>query len=177
MRPKVSSDPGCMPVRRYLIWARCVFAVVAAWLMTSCVLLHAEDSKPDEPAQTSATQQNTTKVKDGKTKTATRSDSASCKIKSDDPAVVTHAGEAASPEGNNNQERISGASNEASSGENLTLQAPSREEWTKDQINLGAETASKEESRSEKSGNLKAGSDLKCTSHEAVPKTEPAMPN
>jgi hypothetical protein len=139
--------------------------------------MHAEDSKPDEHSRTPTAQQNVPTAKDGKTKTANGADSASCKIKAGDPAIATNTGEAALPAENNDQERMSKASNRALSGENLTLQAPSREEWTKDQIHLGAETTLREESRSDKYENSRAGSDLKCTPHEAAPTTEPAMPN
>src|ERR1035437_381640 len=177
MRTKVGST-GRMRVWRFLSWDRQVRVVVAAWLLTSCILMHAQDSKPaQEHAQTPAAQQNVPMAKDGKTQIANGADSASCKIKSDDPAIVTNTGEAALPGRSDDQERMNKASNKASSGESLTLEAPSREEWTKDQIHLGAETTLREESRSDKSENSRAGSDLKCTPHEATPKTEPAMPN
>ena len=166
-----------MPLWRLLIWDGRVLALVAAWLLASCVSMYAEDSKPDEHARTPTAQQNLPTAKDGKTKTANGADSASCKIKSDDPAIATNPGEAALPAENNDQERMSKASNRAPSEENLTLQAPSREEWTKDQIHLGAETTLKEESRSDKYENSRAGSDLKCTPHEAATTTGSAMPN
>ena len=169
-----------MPRWRLLMGDGRVLAVVAAWLLTSCVSMHAEDSKPDEHAPTPTAQQNLpTAKKDGKTKTANGADSALCKIKSDDPAITTNTGEAALPaeNENNNQERMSKESNRAPSGENLTLRAPSPEEWTRDQIHLGAETSFRAESRSDKDENSKAGSDLKCTPRKAAPTTEPAMPN
>lgn len=162
---------------RLLIWDGWVLAVVAAWLITSCVSIYAEDSKPDEHPQTSAVQQNVPTTKDRKTKNANAAVSATCKIRSDDPAIVTHTGEAASRGENDGQEQMSKASNKASSAQSLTLQAPSREESTKDEINLSAKTTSREESRSDKSENSRAGSDLKCTPHEAAPKTESSIPD
>ncbi len=134
-----------MPLWRLLIWDGRVLALVAAWLLTSCVSMYAEDSKPDEHARTPTAQQNLPTAKDGKSKTANGADSASCKIKSDDPAIATNPGD--------------------------------REEWTKDQIHLGAETTLKEESRSDKYENSRAGADLKCTPHEAATTTGSAMPN
>jgi hypothetical protein len=182
MRTRVSSaDQGCLPRWRLLICDGRVLAVVAVWLLTSCVSMHAEDSKPDKHVRTPAAQQNLptakTAKKDEKTETANGADSPSCKIKSDDPAIATSTGEAALPAENSDQERMSKASHKAPAGENLTLPAPSREEWTKDQIHLGAETTLREESRTDKYENSRAGSDLKCTPHEATPTTEPAMPN
>src|SRR5260370_14697950 len=110
MRTRVSSaEQGCLPRWRLLICDGRVLAVVAVWLLTSCVSMHAEDSKPDEHVRTPAAQQNLptakTAKKDEKTETANGADSPSCKIKSDDPAIATSTGEAALPAENNDQER------------------------------------------------------------------------
>src|SRR5260370_6667310 len=171
MRTRVSSaEQGCLPRWRLLICDGRVLAVVAVWLLTNCVAMHAEDSKPDEHVRTPAAQQNLptakTAEKDEKTETANGVDSPSCKIKSDDPAIATSTGEAALPAENNDQELMSKASHNAPARENLTLPAPSREERTKDQIHLGAETTLREESRTDKYENSKTGSDLQCPPHE-----------
>jgi hypothetical protein len=139
----------------------------------------AQDLKSGEHAKTAAAQQNapeTPETKDGETRIANDATSPACKIKSDDPPIVTHTGEAAAPGKSEDREGMSKGTNEASSGENLTLPAPAREELT-DQIQLDAEAASREESGSEKSVNSKTGSDLKCTPREAATKTELAKPN
>jgi len=173
MRAKViSMYPGCKPRWRSLGGEGLILGVVAAWLFTSCVSMQAEDPKPDEHPQTAAVQQNAPTTKDSKKKIANAAVSATCKIKSDDSAIVTNPGEVASPGESDGQEQISKASNKASSGESLTLQAPSREEWTKDEINASGRTTFREESRSDEAENPKAGSDLKCTPHEAASKTE-----
>jgi hypothetical protein len=173
MRAKVSSTHrGCIPRWRLLGWEGLILSVVAAWLFTSCVSMQAEDPKPDQHPQTAAVQQNAPTTKDSKKKIANAAVSATCKIKSDDSAIVTNPGEVASPGESDGQEQISKASTKASSRESLTLQAPSREEWTKDEINASGRTTSREESRSDKSENPKPGSDLKCTPHEAASKTE-----
>jgi hypothetical protein len=153
-------------------WEGLILGVVAAWLFMSCVSMQAADPKPDEHPQTAAVQQNAPTAKDSKKKIANAAVSATCKIKSDDSGIVTNPGEVASPGESDGQEQISKASNKASSGESLTLQAPSPEEWTKDEINASGRTTLREESRSDKSENPKAGSDLKCTPHEAASKTE-----
>lgn len=171
-----SADQGCIPWWRLLIWDKCVPAVVAAWLLTSCISMGAQDLKSDEHAKTAAAQRNASEKKDGETKIANEETSAACKIKSDDPPIVTHTGEAASPGKGDDLERMSKGSNETTSGENLTLPAPAPEELT-DQVQLDAEAASREESRNEKSVNSKTGSDLKCTPREAATKTELAVPN
>ena len=46
------------------------------------------------------------------------------KLKSDDPALVTNPGEVPSPKESDGQEQMSKTSNNASSGESLTLQPP-----------------------------------------------------
>ncbi len=174
MRAKVSSaHRERMSQWRLLTWEGLILRVVAAWLFTSCVSMQAEGPKPDEHPQTAAVQQNAPTTKDSKKKIANAAVSATCKIKSDDSAIVTNPGEVATQGESDGQEQISKASNKPSSGESLTLQAPSREEWTKDEINVSEKTAYRiEESRSDKSENPKAGSDLKCTPHEAASKTE-----
>jgi hypothetical protein len=173
MRAKVSSPHrGWIPRWRLPGWEGLILGVVAAWLFMSCVSMQAADPKPDEHPQTAAVQQNAPTAKDSKKKFANAAVSATCKIKSDDSGIVTNPGEVASPGESDGQEQISKASNKASSGESLTLQAPSREEWTKDEINASGRTTFREESRSDEAENPKAGSDLKCTPHEAASKTE-----
>lgn len=175
MRAKVrSTHRGFIPRWRLPRWEGLILGLVAAWFFTSCVSMQAEDPKPAEHPQTTAVQQNTPTTNDNKKKKkiANVAVSATCKIKSDDSAIVTNPGEVASPGESGGQEKISKASNKASSGESLTLQAPSREEWTKDEINASGTTTLREESRSDRSENPKAGSDLKCTPHEAASKTE-----
>jgi hypothetical protein len=159
-----------------LIWDKCVPAVVAAWLLASCISVGAQDSKAGEHATTAAAQQNASETKDNEPGIPSDATSAACKIKSDDAPIVTHTGEAASPGKGDDLERISNGNNETSSGENLTLRSPAREELT-DQVQLDAEADSRKESRSEKSVNSKTGSNLKCTPREAATKTELAMPN
>jgi len=173
MRAKVSAwHRGWIPRWRLLGWEGLILGVVAVWLFTSCLSLQAEDPKPDEHPQTAAVQQNAPTTKDSKNKIANAAVSATCKIKSDDSAIVTNPGDVASPAESDGQEQISKASNKASSGESLTLQAPSREEWTKDEIDASGRTTFRKESGSDKSENPKAGSDLKCTPHEAASKSE-----
>lgn len=173
MRLKVSATHrGCMPQLSLRGRERLILGVVAAWLFTSCVSVQAEDPKRDVGPQTAAGQQNAPTTRDSKKKIANAAVSATCKIKSDDSAIVTNPGEVPSPGESDGQEQISKASNKASSGESLTLQAPSREEWTKDEINVSGKTTSREESRSDRSENPKAGSDLKCTPHEAASTSE-----
>lgn len=177
MRAQVnSSDKACLPLWRLFICVRHCRVVVAAWLFTCCVLVDAEDSKPTDHTQTPAAQHRVTTPRDGKATTSNGSDAA-CKIKSDDPAVRTNTGAAALPAERDGQERMSRASDKPASGESLTLQAPSREDWTKDQIHLTTETTLGEASRRDKSDASTPGSDMKCTPHEAAPKTELATPN
>jgi hypothetical protein len=149
--------------------------VIAAWLLTTCISMHAQDSKlAPEDAQKHAAQLNVPPVKDGKTKIADGADPASCVIKSDDPGIVTKTGEAASPTESDDHDRMTKASNEASSGDNLSLQ-PAPEEWGRDRIHLAVETNLRQESRSEKS-ETGAASDLKCTPHEGASNTEAHIP-
>ena len=137
--------------------------------------MHAQDSTPaHEPARTRVAQKNVAKAKDGETKIANEADPALCVIKSDDAGIVTKTGEAL-PKESDGRDRMTRVTNEAMSGENLSLQ-PAREEWVRDQIHLGAETNLREESRSEKSESS-AGSDLKCTPHEGTSNPQPALPN
>ena len=178
MRTKGSSaNQGYMSRRRLLICDAWVLLVGAAWLLASSVPLRAEGPKPDEHAKMPVAPQNVPTIKDGKKEMANGAASAACKIKADDHALVTNTGEPASPKENDDQEQMSKTSNHASTGESLTLLPPVREDWTKDQIKLDTETNSQEESRSGKSEHSRAGSDLKCTPREAVPKPETSMPN
>ena len=109
MRAKVSSTHrGSIPRWRLLGWEGLILGVVSAWLFTSCVSMQAEDPKPDEHPQTAAVQQNAP-TKDSKKKIANAAVSATCKIKSDDSAVVTNPGEVASPVESDGQEQISKA--------------------------------------------------------------------
>ena len=154
-------------------WHVCI--VVTAGLLTTCTSMHAQDSTPaHEHARTRIAQKNVPKAKDGETKIANEADPALCVIKPDDPGIATKTGEAL-PKESDGQDRMSRVSNEAMSGENLSLQ-PGQEEWGKDQIHLGVETNLREESRREKSESS-AGSELKCTPHEGTANTEPALPN
>jgi len=178
MRTKASSvNQGYMSRRRLLICDAWVLLVGAAWLLASSVPLRAEGPKPDEHAKMPVAHQKVPTIKDGKKEMANGAASAACKIKADDHALVTNTGEAPSPKENDDQEQMSKTSNNAASGESLTLLPPVREDWTKDQIKLDTETNSQEESRSGKSEHSRAGSDLKCTPREAVPKPETSMPN
>jgi hypothetical protein len=137
--------------------------------------MHAQDSTPaHEHARTRVTQKNVPKAKDGETKIANEADPALCVIKSDDAGIATKTGEAL-PKESDGRDRMTRVTNEAMSGENLSLQ-PAREEWVRDQIHLGAETNLREESRSEKSESS-AESDLKCTPHEGTSNPQPALPN
>jgi len=178
MRTKGSSaNQGYMSRRRSLICDAWVLLVGAAWLLASSVPLRAEGPKPDEHAKMPVAPQNVPTIKDGKKEMANGAASAACKIKADDHALVTNTGEAPSPKENDDQEQMSKTSNNAASGESLTLLPPVREDWTKDQIKLDTETNSQGESRSGKSEHSRAGSDLKCTPREAVPTPETSMPN
>ena len=178
MRTKGSSENQRYMSRwRLLTCDARVLLVGAAWLLASCVPLRAEGPKPDEHAKMPVAHQNVPTIKDGKKEMANGAASAACKIKADDHALVTNTGEAPSPKENDDQEQMSKTSNNAASGESLTLLPPVREDWTKDQIKLDTETNSQEESRSGKSEHSRAGSDLKCTPREAVPKPETSMPN
>jgi hypothetical protein len=159
-------------------WHVCI--VVTAWLLTPCISMHAQDSTPArEHARTRAPQKNVPNTnvpntKDGETKIANEAGPALCVIKPDDPGIATKAG-AALPKESDGRDGMSKENNEATSGENLSLQ-PAQQEWGKDQIHLGVETNGREESRREKSESS-GGSELKCTPHEGTANTEPAIPN
>ena len=154
-------------------WHVCI--VVTAGLLTNCTSMHAQDSTPaHEPARTRVAQKNVPKAKDGETKIANEADPALCVVKPDNPGIATKTGEAL-PKESDGRDRMSRVTNEAMSGENLSL-PPAPEEWGKDQIRLGIETNLREESRREKSESS-AGSELKCTPHEGTTNTEPALPN
>lgn len=176
MRTRISSANQRSIVRwRLLIWDKCIWAGMAAWLLTSCISGGAQDSKSGEHAKTVAAQQNAPETKDGDTRIAGDATSAACKIKSDDASIATHAGEPTSPGKSEGRERMSKGSNESFSIETLTLKAPVRAELT-DQIQLDTETATGEELQS-KTVNSKPEPELKCTPREAATKTESAMPN
>ena len=176
MRTKVRpTAQRCKRLSPFLIrnWHVCI--VVTAGLLTICTSMHAQDSTTaHEHARTRVAQKNLPKTKDGETKIANEADPALCVIKPDDPGIATKTGEAL-PKESDGRDRMSRVTNEAMSGENLSLQ-PAQEEWGKDQIRLGIETNLREESRREKSESS-AGSELKCTPHEGTANTEPALPN
>ena len=154
-------------------WHVCI--VVTAWLLATCISMHAQDSTPArEHARTPVSQKNVPNAKDGEKKIANETDPALCVIKPDDPGIATKTGEAL-PKESDGRDGMSKENNEATSGENLSLQ-PAREEWGKDQIHLGVETNLREESRREKSESS-AGSELKCTPHEGIANPEHALPN
>lgn len=159
----------------FIIRNRHVCIVVTAWLLSTCISMHAQDSTPArEHARTHAPQKNVPSTKDGETKIANDAGPALCVIKPDDPGITTKAGEA-SPKESDGRDGMSKENNEANSGENLSLQ-PAQQEWAKDQIQLGVETNLREESRREKSESS-AGSELKCKPHEGTANPEPALPN
>ena len=176
MRTKVRpTAQRCKRLSPFIIrnWHVCI--VVTAWLLTTCISMHAQDSTPArEHARTRAPQKNVPNPKHGETKIANEADPALCVIKSDDAGIATKAGEASPKEGDG-RNGMSNENNEATSGENLSLQ-PAQPEWGKDQIHLSVETNLREESRREKSESG-AGSELKCTPHEGTAKPEPAIPN
>ena len=178
MRTKVRpTAQRCKQFSSFIIRNGHVSIVVTAWLLITCISMHAQDSTPArEHARTRAAQKNVpnTKDKDRETKIANEADPALCVIKPDDPGIATKTGESV-PKESDGRDRMSKENNEATSGENLSLQ-PAQQEWGKDQIHLGVETNLKEESRREKSESS-AGSELKCTPHEATANTEPAIPN
>jgi len=152
-------------------WQVCI--VATAWLLTTCISMPAQDSTPArEHARTA--QKNVSNTKDGETKIANEADPALCVIKPSDPGIATKTGEAL-PKESDGRDRMSKENNEATSGENLSLQ-PTQQEWGKDEIHLGGETNLREESRREKSESS-AGSELKCTPHEGTENTEPTIPN
>ncbi len=149
---------------------------MAACLLTTVTMPAADDSMLGrDQAQRPAVQQNIPVAPDAKTNITNGADSA-CIVKSGDAVIVTKTGVTGSAEENADQ-GMSKASSEAPRREDMTLPAPSGDEWDNDQIHLSVETKSREESRSEKSKTSNAGSDLKCTPHEAAPKPEPAMKN
>jgi hypothetical protein len=165
----------CKRLSPFIIRNWHVSIVVMAWLLTTCIAMQAQDPTPaPERARTRAAQKNVPNPKDGETKIANEADPALCVIKPDDPGIATKTGEALAKE-SDGRDRMSRVTNEAMSGEDLSLQ-PAREEWGKDQIHLGVETNLREESRREKSESS-AGSELKCTPHEGTANTEPALPN
>jgi len=176
MRTKVrTTAQRCKRLSPFIIPNWHVSIVVTAWLLTTCISMHAQDSKPArEHTRTRAAQKNVPNTKDGVTKIANEADPALCVIKPDDPGIATKTGEAL-PKESDGRDPMSRMSNEAMSRENLSSQ-PAREEWGKDQIHLGVETNLREESRHEKSESS-AGSELKCTPHEGTANTEPAIPN
>src|SRR3984957_15945139 len=178
MRTKVrpTAQNRCKHLSPFIIrnWHVCI--VVTAWLLTTCISMHAQDSTPArEHARTRAPQKNVTNAKDGETKIANETDPALCVIKPDDPGIATKTGEALPKESDGRDGMSKENNNEERSGENLSLQ-PAQQEWGKDQIHLGVETNLREESRREKSESS-AGSELKCTPHEGTATTQPAIPN
>lgn len=167
-----SSDQTRLPLWRSRFWAGHRVVVVAACLLLGCVSVRAEDAKPTDHIQTPAAQQKAM-AKDGKATTHS-GPNAECKIKPDDPAMRTNP--AALPAEGDGQERMSRSTDKPSSGESLTLQTPSGQDWMKDQIHLSIENSLGEESRKDNSENSTPGSDPKCTTREAAPKTELLTP-
>jgi len=157
---------------------RRVLAVLAAWLLASSVAVQAADAKADKPAQRPDAQQNKTMARDKNKNTTITSetDSASCKLKSNDSAIRINTGEAALQVGSETQEEIT-RTNNTSSEENLTLPAPSREEFALDQTRLSSEAAVTEQSQKYKSDNSKTSVDLKCTPKEAENKNSSPASN
>lgn len=149
---------------------------VAACLLTTVTMPAADDSMlgPGQ-AQKPAVQQSVPVAPDAKTNVTNGADSA-CIVKSGDAVIVTKTSVGGSAEEDADQ-GMSKVSSEAPRREDMTLPAPPRDELDNDQIHLSVETKSREESRSDKSKTSNAGSDLKCTPHEAAPKPEPAMKN
>jgi hypothetical protein len=163
-------------VWRWLIRKGHLCICLAACLLTTVIMSAADDSMLGRgQAQRPAVQQSMPVTPDAKTDTTNGADSA-CIVKSSDAAIVTKTGVTGSAEENAGQ-GMSKASSEAPRREDMTLPAPSRDEWDNEQIHLSLETKSREESRSEKSKTVNAGSDLKCTTQEATPKPEPAVKN
>jgi hypothetical protein len=161
---------------RRLIWnGPALIVIVVVGLLTSGFSVRAEDSKSAREHSQTPAQQNEPVAKDEKATIANSPDATSCVVKSNN--LATKTGNAPSPGEGDNRERMSTASGEAAFGETVTLQASPKAEWGRDQIHLDAETDSRDESGREKSENSSAGSDLKCTLHEAAPKTEPAQRN
>jgi hypothetical protein len=139
--------------------------------------MHSQDSKAArDHAQTPSPKQNVPITKDGKTKIATGANPAACATKPDDRAIVTKTVAPALPSTKDNRDGTSEVTNEASSSD-LISPVSSWKDWDKDQIHLGVDTNMKEESRNETSESSSAGSDLKCTTRQAVPKTAPISPN
>lgn len=164
--------------RRFTMRSGHARIVVAFWVLVTCVSIHAQDSKPtSKDSPTDPGQNSVADAKDGKTKVGNEGDRALCAMKSDDPGMATKTGELTATKESDDENRISETSNKAAAGENLSLQS-SHGEWGKEQIDLGKETNSREESRSDKDkSDTSAGSDLKCTPHEGIPSTERALPN
>ena len=164
-------------VWRWLIRKGHLCICLAACLLTTVIMSAADDSMLGRgQAQRPAVQESVPVAPDAKTSTTNGADSA-CIVKSGDAAITTKTGVTGSAEENAGQ-GVSKASSEDPRREDMTLPAPpSRDEWDNDQIHLSVETKSREESRSEKSKTVNAGSDLKCTTQEATPKPEPAVKN
>jgi hypothetical protein len=151
---------------------------MTAWLLTICVLMHAEDAKAARAhAQTPGAEQNQAGEEDRKQQPANGGDTASCRIKANDPAIATRSGATALPQKNDDQDQISETSSKAASGQSLSLEVPPPQEWQKDQIHLGTDRNLKNESGNDKSAISGDGSDLKCVPHQATPKTKSATPN
>jgi hypothetical protein len=178
MSSKFSSITGGRNgLRCSLIWRGRLLAMTA-WLLTIGVLMHAEDAKAArEHAQTPGAEQNQAGEADRKQQTANSGDTASCRIKSDDPAIATRSGASALPQKGDAQDQMSETSSKAASGQSLTSELLAQREWEKDQIHLGTDRNVKNESRNDKSAISGDGSDLKCVPHQATPKTESATPN
>lgn len=168
MPTKISLRTQGSRVWRWLIRKGHLCIGVAACLLTTVIV-------PAAGAQRPAVQQSTPVAPDAKTNVTNGADSA-CIVKSGDATIVTKTGVTGSAEENADQ-GMSKASSGAPKREDLTLPAPSSDEWDNDHIHLGVETKSREESRSEKSKTSNAGSDLKCTRQEAAPKPEVAVKN
>lgn len=163
-------------VWRWLIRKGHLCIGLAACLLATVIVSAADDSMLGRgQAQRPAVQESVPVAPDAKTSTTNGADSA-CIVKSGDAAITTKTGVTGSAEENAGQ-GVSKASSEDPRREDMTLPAPSRDEWDNDQIHLSVETKSREESRSEKSKTSHAGPDLKCTPQEAAPKPEPAVKN
>ena len=176
MPTKISLRAPGPRVWRWLIRKGHLCIGAAACLFTIVIMPTAGNSMLGRgQAQRPAVQQSMPVAPDAKTNNTNGADSA-CIVKSDDAVIVTKTGVTNSAE-ENADSGMSKASSEAPKPEDMTLPAPSGDKWDNDQIHLGVETKSKEESRSEKSKPPNAGSDLKCTPQEAAPKPEPAVKN
>jgi hypothetical protein len=104
----------------------------------------------------------------------TNIDSASCAAKSDDVAsTVSKAGPCA-PE---SQERKDAKSAVGTSTGPLTVAAPSKDEWLRDQIQRDDPAESVQAPRSEEPVNAGVGSDRQCKPQEGSLKIKPVTPN